>query len=84
LHGNQPRSSREIRRAYGQTWENWDYDQVVAEFWAAMTKADEPDRSLIGCFIARLDPSDGRGAHFRQYWLVTQGHPKPFGAWGSA
>jgi ketosteroid isomerase-like protein len=123
--------------AYGQTWENWDFDgfvdlftddviyvehptdetivgreqmqayirnehdyqgvatvqmgiplvdgcQVVAEFWATMTKADEPKRSLIGCFIARLDPTDGRCAHFRQYWFVTQGHATPFAAWGSA
>jgi ketosteroid isomerase-like protein len=58
--------------------------QVVAEFWATMRKADEPDRSLIGCFIARLDPADGRCTHFRQYWFVTEAHAKPFAMWGSA
>ena len=58
--------------------------QVVAEFWATMTKADQPNRSLIGCFIARLDPIGGRCTHFRQYWFVTQGHTTPFMAWGSA
>ena len=57
--------------------------QVVAEFWATMTKPDEPDRSLIGCFIARLDPADGRCTHFRQYWFVTSGHSTPFQGWGS-
>ena len=56
--------------------------QVVAEFWATMTKA-EHERTLIGSFIARLDPTDGRCSHFRQYWLVTQGHATPFAEWGS-
>jgi hypothetical protein len=36
-------------------------DQVVAEFWATMTHAEQK-RMLIGCFIARLDP-------IRQYWF---------------
>jgi len=57
---------------------------VVAESWATMTKADEPNRSLIGCFIARLEPIGGRCTHFRQYWFVTQGHATPFAAWGAA
>jgi len=57
--------------------------QVIAEFWATMTQAAH-ERSLIGCFIARLDPVDGRCEHFRQYWFVTDGHATPFPAWGSA
>ena len=56
-------------------------DQVVAEFWATMTQAGEK-RTLIGCFIAPLDPNDGRCAHFRQYWFETTGHASPFGGWG--
>ncbi len=57
--------------------------QVVAEFWATMTQAAQ-ERTLLGCFIARLDPVDGRCEHFRQYWFVTEGHASPFPAWGSA
>jgi ketosteroid isomerase-like protein len=50
--------------------------QVAAEFWATMTNADALKRSLIGCFIARLDPTDGRCAHFRRYWFVTKDTPR--------
>lgn len=56
--------------------------QVVAEFWATMTK-DEQQRTLIGCFIARLNPADGRCVHFRQYWFETPGHASPFAEWGN-
>jgi ketosteroid isomerase-like protein len=59
-----------------------DGDQVVAEFWATMTQAAQ-ERTLIGCFIALLDPTDGRCAHFRQYWFETNGHASPFPGWGN-
>ena len=57
-------------------------DQVVAEFWATMTQAEQK-RTLIGCFIARLDPTDGRCGHFRPYWFETRGHASPFAGSGS-
>jgi uncharacterized protein (TIGR02246 family) len=57
-----------------------DGDHVVAEFWATMTQAEE---TLIGCLIARLDPTDGRCSQFRQYWFEVPGHPSPFAGWGT-
>lgn len=42
-------------------------DQVVAEFWTTMSnREDEPPGTLIGCFIAQLDPTTGRCMRFRQ------------------
>ncbi len=58
-----------------------DGDQVVAEFWATMTSRTE-EATLTGCFIARIDPTDGRCSHFRQYWFELDGHVRPFDGWG--
>ncbi len=58
-------------------------DQVVAEFWATMSNREgEKEGTLMGCFIARLDPVDGRCNHFRQYWFEVEGHVSPFNGWG--
>jgi len=58
-------------------------DQVVAEFWSAMSNREgEPGSTLAGCFIARLDPTTGRCIRFRQYWLEVKGHSEPFNGWG--
>jgi hypothetical protein len=60
-----------------------DGDQVVGEFWAAMSnRADEPEGTLAGCFIARIDPATGLCTHFRQYWFEFAGHASPFPGWG--
>jgi hypothetical protein len=54
-------------------------DRVVAEFWATMSnRQDEEEGTLMGCFIARLDPANGRCTHFRQYWFEVEGHVSPF------
>jgi ketosteroid isomerase-like protein len=58
-----------------------DGDQVVAEFWAKMTKGDV-EGTLIGCFIAQLNPDDGRCTHFRQYWFDVIGHHYAYDGWG--
>jgi ketosteroid isomerase-like protein len=56
---------------------------VVAEFWAMMSNRDgEKEGTLTGCFIARLDPANGRCTHFRQYWFEVEGHASPFAGWG--
>jgi hypothetical protein len=52
---------------------------VVAEFWAT---ADGGDATFAGCFIARLDPADGRCLHFREYWFDLEGRRDPFAGWG--
>ena len=58
-------------------------DHVVAEFWALMSnRTDEPEGTLMGTFIARLDPATGRCTHFRQYWFDVEGHAEPFDGWG--
>jgi SnoaL-like domain len=57
--------------------------QVVAEFWTTMSNREgEPEGTLIGCFIAQLDPTTGRCTHFRQYWLEVEGHAESFSGWG--
>jgi len=56
-------------------------ERVVAEFWATMTNGEE-EGTLAGCFIARIDPADGRCSHFRQYWFEFDGHITPFDGWG--
>lgn len=58
-----------------------DANQVVAEFWATGTTPAE-QATLIGCFIAQLDPADGRCIHFRQYWFDVKGHRNPYQGWG--
>ncbi len=61
-----------------------DGDRVAAEFWTAMSNRDgEPQETLAGCFIARLDATDGRCTHFRQYFSEFEGHPSPFEGWGN-
>ncbi len=58
-------------------------NKVVAEFWTAMSNREgETEGTLTGCFIAQLDPTDGRCTHFRQYWFELDGHPSPFTGWG--
>lgn len=58
-------------------------DQVAAEFWATMSNREGEEKgTLMGCFIARLDPADGRCTHFRQYWFEVEGHVGPFDGWG--
>jgi hypothetical protein len=56
---------------------------VVGEFWTTMSKPDE-EATLIGCFIAQLDPETGRCHHFRQYWHEVSGHVHPYPGWGAA
>lgn len=56
-------------------------NHVVAEFWATGTTPAE-EATLIGCFIAQLDPTDGRCTHFRQYWFDVKGHRNPYQGWG--
>jgi SnoaL-like domain len=59
-------------------------DHVVAEFWATMSNREgEKEGTLMGCFIARLDPISGRCGHFRQYWFEVEGHASPFAGWGA-
>ena len=58
-------------------------DRVVAEFWATMSNREgEAEGTLMGCFIAQLDPTGGRCTHFRQYWFEVEGHASPFSSWG--
>src|ERR1039458_6532521 len=58
-------------------------DQVVAEFWATMSNREgEEEGTLMGCFIAQLDQTNGRCTHFRQYWFEVEGHASPFNGWG--
>jgi ketosteroid isomerase-like protein len=58
-----------------------DGDQVVGEFW--VTGGDRAaEETFAGCFIARLDPADGRCTHFREYWFDIEGHAEPYLGWG--
>jgi ketosteroid isomerase-like protein len=59
-----------------------DGDKLVVEFWATMIRDDGERATLTGCMIARLDPSDGRCVHYRQYWFELDGHVAPFDGWG--
>lgn len=56
-------------------------DHVVAEFWVAAVNRGE-EATIAGCFIARLDESDGRCTHFREYWFDIEGHSAAFDGWG--
>ncbi|HME05098.1 MAG TPA: nuclear transport factor 2 family protein [Solirubrobacteraceae bacterium] len=59
-------------------------NQVVAEFWTTMSNREgEPEGTLMGCFIAQLDPTSGRCMRFRQYWFEADGHLIPFNGWGA-
>jgi ketosteroid isomerase-like protein len=58
-------------------------NQVVAEFWTTMSNRDgEPEGTLMGCFIAQLDPTTGRCTRFRQYSFEADAHLSPFNGWG--
>ncbi len=58
-------------------------NQVVAEFWTMMCNREgEPEGTLMGCFIAQLDPTTGQCTRFRQYWFEADGHRNPFNGWG--
>ena len=59
-----------------------DGDQVVGEFWVTGGSRAEGE-TFAGCFIARLDPTDGRCTHFREYWFDIEGHAKPYAEWGT-
>lgn len=60
-----------------------DGEQVVAEFWVTATASEELQLTIPGCLIARIDPSDGRCSHFREYWFEVEGHVAPFLGWGA-
>jgi ketosteroid isomerase-like protein len=56
-------------------------DRVAGEFWVTSTEASEP-MTLVGGFIARLEP-DGRCSHFREYWFYVEGEATPpYKGWG--
>ncbi len=56
-------------------------NHVVAEFWV-MRSSGEEEATLVGCFIAQLDPTHGRCHHFREYWFDTEGHTSAYEGWG--
>lgn len=56
-------------------------DRVVAEFWVTASNRDE-EGTIAGCFIARLDPNDGRCTHFREYWFEIVGQADAYEGWG--
>ncbi len=56
-------------------------NHLAAEFWVTATNRDGKE-TTAGCFIARLDPADGRCTHFREYWSDTEGHIAPYEGWG--
>jgi ketosteroid isomerase-like protein len=55
--------------------------RVVAEFWVTASNRDE-EGTIAGCFIAWLDPNDGRCTHFREYWFEIEGHAGAYEGWG--
>ena len=56
-------------------------NRVVAEFWVTATNREER-ATIAGCFIAQLNPTDGRCTHFREYWFDIEGHAGAFNGWG--
>ena len=56
-------------------------NHVVAEFWVTATSRGE-EATIAGCFIAQLDPTDGRCTHFREYWFDIDGHATAYRGWG--
>jgi hypothetical protein len=56
-------------------------DRVVAEFWVTATNQGV-EASIAGCLIARLDGSEGRCTHFREYWFDLEGHRSAYEGWG--
>ena len=57
-------------------------DNVVAEFWVTATNLGG-EATIVGCFIAKLDPKDGRCIHFREYWFDIEGHASAYDGWGA-
>jgi ketosteroid isomerase-like protein len=59
-------------------------NRAVGEFWVVMSNREgQAESTLAGCFIATIDPDDGRCTHFRQYWFELDGRVAPFAGWGS-
>ncbi len=59
-------------------------NQVVAEFWTTMSNREgEMEGTLIGCFIAQLDPTTGRCTPFRQDSFEVEDHIAPFNGCGA-
>ncbi len=58
-----------------------DGDRVASEFWVTAANRGE-EATIAGCFIARLDRTDGRCTHFREYWFDIDGRVGPFNGWG--
>jgi hypothetical protein len=56
-------------------------DRVMAEFWVTATNPGA-EASIAGCFIARLDGSEGRCSLFREYWFDLEGHRNAYEGWG--
>lgn len=57
-------------------------DHVAAEFWVTLTTDSGERGTIAGCFIAQLDPVDGRCTHFREYWFEAEGHIPAYAGWG--
>ena len=55
--------------------------RVAAEFWVTATNRGE-EATFAGCFIAQLDPTDGRCTYFREYWFDIEGHTSAYKGWG--
>jgi hypothetical protein len=58
-----------------------DGDHVAAEFWVTATKGNE-DAAIAGCFIARLDETNGLRTYFREYWFDMDGRIDAYKGWG--
>jgi ketosteroid isomerase-like protein len=56
-------------------------DRVVAEFWVTAINRGE-QATIVGCFTAQLDRTDGRCTHFREYWFDIEGEASAFHGWG--
>jgi ketosteroid isomerase-like protein len=56
-------------------------NHVAVEFWVTAVNRGE-EASIAGCLIARLDGSDGRCTHFREYWFDLEGYLPAFDGWG--
>ena len=58
-----------------------DGDHVAAEFWVTATRGDE-HTAIAGCLVAKLDETDGRCTHFREYWFDMEGRIDAYEGWG--
>ena len=56
-------------------------DRVAAEFWVTATSQGD-EATIAGCFVAQLNPTDGRCRTFREYWFDIEGHVGAFNGWG--